>query len=124
MKLFVLTIMSASLLAGAAQAEGDVIKGEQVFKKCMACHTVIDTTNKVGPHLIGVVDRKVATVEGFKYSDSMNEFASTGAIWDQATLDSYLENPKTLVSKTKMAFAGIKKEEERVNLIAFLRGKI
>lgn len=124
MKLFVLTILSTSLLAGTARAEGDVLKGEQISKKCMACHTVIDTTNKVGPHLVGVVGRKVATIEGFSYSDSMKVFASTGAVWDEATLDSYLENSKALVSKTKMAFAGIKKEEERVNLMAFLKSKM
>lgn len=124
MKLFILTIMSVSLLAGTARADGDAIKGEQVFKKCMACHTVTATTNKVGPHLVGVVGRKVATVEGYSYSDSMKEFASTGAVWDEATLGTYLENPKALVSKTKMAFAGIKKEDERANLIAFLKGKM
>ena len=124
MKLFIAVTMSASLLAGAAQAEGDVVKGEQVFKKCMACHTVTAKTNKVGPHLVGVVGRKVATVEGYGYSDSMKEFASTGAVWDEATLDTYIENPQALVSKTKMAFAGIKKEDERANLIAFLKGKM
>lgn len=124
MKLFFLTVLGMSLTVGTALADGDVVKGEQIYKKCMACHSVTDATNKVGPHLIGAVGRKVATVEGFKYSDSMMEYAATGAVWDEATLSAYLESPKAVVAKTKMAFPGLKKEEERVNLVAFLKTKM
>lgn len=67
MKLFFLTIVTLSLTAGTALADGDAVKGEQIYKKCMACHSVTDATNKVGPHLVGVVDRKVAIVEGFNF---------------------------------------------------------
>jgi cytochrome c len=95
------------LMVGMAFADGDVVKGEQAFKKCMACHTVTDKTNKVGPHLFG-----------------MKEYAATGAVWDEATLEAYLENPKMIVSKTKMAFAGLKKPDERSDLIAFLKSKM
>ena len=94
------------LVAGAAQADGDVAKGEQVFKKCMACHTVNDKTNKVGPHLVGIVGRPVASVEGYNYSESMKAHAATSAVWDEAALQAYLENPKAIVAKSKMAFAG------------------
>jgi cytochrome c len=111
-------------MVGVAFADGDVVKGEQVFKKCMACHTVTDKTNKVGPYLVGVVGRKVASVEGFNYSASMKEYAATGAVWDEATLQAYLENPKMIVSKTKMAFAGLKKPDERNDLIAYLKSKM
>jgi cytochrome c len=124
MKLFVLTTLSMCLFAGTAMANGDAVAGEKVFKKCMACHTVTDKTNKVGPHLVGVVGRKVAVVEGYKYSDSMKEYGATGAVWDEVSLDAYLENPKATVLKTKMAFAGLKKEDERQNLIAFLKSKM
>jgi len=112
------------LAAGPAQADGDAAKGEQVFKKCMACHTVSDKTNKVGPYLLGVVGRPAASVEGYAYSEGMKAFAATGAIWDEATLLAYLENPKAVVAKTKMAFAGLKKEDERAGLIAFLKTKM
>ena len=105
MKLFVLITLSISLMAGTALADSDVLTGEKVFKKCMACHTVADKTNKVGPYLVGIVGRKVAIVEGFSYSDSMKEYAATGAVWDEMALDAYLENPKATVLKTKMAFA-------------------
>jgi cytochrome c len=118
-------VIAAFLLtAGAAQADGDVAKGEQVFKKCMACHTVNDKTNKVGPHLVGIVGRPVASVEGYKYSESMTAHAAGGAVWDEAALHAYLENPKAIVAKSKMAFAGLKKEDERADLIAFLKTKM
>lgn len=124
MKLFVLIILGISLLAGPALADGDALQGEKVFKKCMACHAVTDTTNKVGPHLVGVVGRKAAAVEGYSYSDSMKEYAATGAVWDELALDAYLENPKSTVLKTKMVFAGLKKGDEREDLIAFLKSKM
>ena len=112
------------LAAGPAQADGDAAKGEQVFKKCMACHTVNDKANKVGPHLVGIVGRPVASVEGFSYSEDMKANGATGAVWDEAALMAYLENPKAVVAKTKMAFAGLKKEDERADLIAFLKTKM
>jgi len=119
-----LAIIFCLLAAGPALADGDVAKGEQVFKKCMACHTVNDKTNKIGPHLVGIVGRPVALVEDYKYSDDMKAYGATGAVWDEAALLAYLENPKAIVAKTKMAFAGLKKEDERANLIAFLKTKM
>jgi len=124
MKLFVQIALSLGLMTTTALADGDVAKGEQVFKKCMACHAIADTTNRVGPHLVGIVGRKVAGVEGYAYSTGMKDYAATQAIWDEAALSAYLENPKTIVAKTKMAFAGIKKENERADLIAFLKSKM
>jgi cytochrome c len=112
------------LAAGPALADGDVAKGEQVFKKCMACHAVNDKANKVGPHLVGIVGRPVASVEGYSYSEAMKAYAATAAVWDEAALLAYIENPKALVAKTKMAFAGLKKEDERADLIAFLKTKM
>ncbi|MEQ1523401.1 MAG: c-type cytochrome [Aestuariivirga sp.] len=123
MRLFVLTMVGIGLMSGAALADGDAVKGEKTFKKCMACHTIADKANKVGPHLVGLVGRAVASVEGYTYSDSMKKYAATGAVWDEAALQAYLENPKAIVAKSKMAFPGIKKEDERQDLIAFLKTK-
>jgi len=117
--------MAAFLVGtGTVQADGDVAKGEQVFKKCMACHAINDKTNKVGPHLVGVVGRPVASVEDYKYSEDMKAHGATGAVWDETSLTAYLENPKAVVPKTKMTFAGLKKEDERADLIAFLKSKM
>jgi cytochrome c len=112
------------LVNSAALADGDAVKGEQIFKKCAACHAVTDKTNKVGPYLFGVFNRKVASVEVYNYSDGMKEFAATGAMWDEATLSAYLENPKAIVPRTKMGFGGIKDGEQRTDLIAFLKSKM
>ena len=124
MKLFVFIAFGMGLMMQTAFADGDALNGEKVFKKCMACHTAADKTNKVGPYLAGIVGRKVAVAEGFNYSDGMKEYAATGAVWDEATLTTYLASPKAVVPKTKMAFAGIKKPDELVDLIAYLKGKM
>jgi cytochrome c len=123
MKFILLTAASFGFCSTVAFAAGDAANGEKIFKKCMACHSIADKVNKVGPYLLGVFDRPVASAEGFSYSDSMKEYAATGAKWDEATLLTYLENPKLVVAKTKMAFAGLKKEDERNDLIAFLKSK-
>ncbi len=123
MKRALFPILALTLISSVAWADDDLIKGEQTFKKCLACHSIADKTNKVGPSLLGVVGRKPASFEGYNYSDSMKEYAATGAIWDEATLNTYLENPKGLVAKTKMAFTGIKNEAERKALIAYLKSK-
>ncbi len=107
-------------LTAVAAAEGDIKKGEKVFKKCKACHAVGEKAkNKVGPQLNGVVGRSWGTVEGFKYSKALIEM-SDGKVWDAEALDVYLTKPKKLIPKTKMAFAGLKKEKDRVNVIAYL----
>lgn len=104
-----------------ASAEADVLKGEKAFKKCIACHAVDKPVNKLGPHLIGIVGRGVASVEGYKYSVAMTAYAATQPVWDDAVLNAYLENPKSVVVKTKMAFGGIKNVEERADIIAYLK---
>jgi cytochrome c len=101
-----------------AMAEGDAAAGEKVFKKCKACHVIDKKKNRLGPHLIGVFGRTSGTMEGFKYSKAMQEAAIT---WDEATMDAYLADPKGYIPKNKMAFVGLKKEEDRVNLIAYLK---
>ncbi|MCR4268685.1 cytochrome c family protein, partial [Nitratireductor sp. ZSWI3] len=104
-------------------AAADATKGEAIFKRCQACHTVEDGgANKVGPNLWEIVDRPVASHEGFSYSAGMKEFAEGGSThWTYENLDHFLTNPKGLVSGTAMAFAGLKKIEDRADLIAFLR---
>ncbi|MEO1495098.1 MAG: cytochrome c family protein [Pseudomonadota bacterium] len=108
-----------ALSVGAAHA-GDVAKGEKVFKRCKACHKVEDGKNGVGPHLFGVVGRAVASVDGYKYSKGMTSYAEGGAVWDAERLDAYLTAPKKEVKGTKMAFAGLRKDTQRADIIAYL----
>ena len=120
------TIIAAAVIAAMclpALADGDAAKGEKVFVKCKTCHDVDKGVNRVGPTLKGVVGRPVASVEGFKYSEDMLAKGKEGAVWDEATLAAYLPDPKAWVPKTKMAFAGLKKPEDVMVLIAYLKTK-
>ncbi len=101
-----------------AMAEGDAAAGEKVFKKCKACHVIDKEKNRLGPHLIGVIGREAGSIDGFKYSKAMME---SGITWDDETLDAYLADPKGYVPKNKMAFVGLKKEEDRANVIAYIK---
>ena len=107
-----------SVLAAPAFAEGDAKKGKRVFNKCKACHVANKEKNRVGPHLVGLFGRTAGTVEGYKYSDAMIEY---GVEWDEETIAEYLAAPKKVVKGTKMAFAGLKKEKDIVNIIAYLK---
>ncbi len=104
----------SSNVALAADAE----KGKKVFNKCKACHFADKDKNKVGPHLVGIFGRPAASLEGFKYSDSLKE---SGIVWDDASMDEYLTDPKAMVPNGKMAFVGLKKEEDRADVIAYLK---
>ena len=109
------------MIAGTAMAaECDVAAGEKQFRKCKACHKTEDGAKGVGPHMFGVVGRAVGSVEGFNYSSGMVDYAAGGTVWDAARLDAYLAKPKDEVPGTKMAFAGIKKEDQRADLICYL----
>ena len=104
--------------AGAAMAAGDVDKGAKLYKRCKACHTLDEGgKNKVGPNLFGIFGREAGTLEGFKFSKAMK---ASDMVWDEATLDQFLTKPKKFIPKTKMGFPGLKKENQRADIIAYL----
>lgn len=119
-------LLAASLLVlipavTPAFAEGDVAKGEKLFKRCAACHSVTaDGASKAGPNLHDVVGRTTGTLEGFKYSDAMVKLGAEGHVWTPEELDKFIENPKKLVPGTKMSFPGLKKPEDRADVVAYL----
>jgi cytochrome c len=115
--------VAALLFASPAWAEGDAALGAKVFNKCKTCHENEKGVNRVGPTLKGVVGRKTASVEGFKYSEAMAKKGAEGQVWDDATLTSYITDPKGFIPGNKMAFPGIKNADELANLIAFLKTK-
>lgn len=108
----------ATLLASA-----DAGAGEAVFKKCASCHTSEKGgPNKVGPGLWDIVNRPIASHEGFSYSAGMTTFSEGHKVlWDYDHLNFFLEAPKKHVPGTAMGFVGLKKNDERANLIAYLR---
>ena len=105
-----------ALLAGA-----NLAAGEKLSKKCSACH-VFDAggQNKVGPALWNVVNRPLGASEGYAYSGALAGF---GGAWDYAALNAFLAKPKGYISGTKMNFAGLKKPQDRANLIAWMRAR-
>ena len=107
--------------ANLAHAAGDAQAGEAIFKKsCAVCHTTDAGKNKIGPSLHGVIGRHSASLTDYSYSDAMKKADRT---WDDQTLDTYLANPRDLVPGTKMIFVGLKNEEDRKNVIAFLESQ-
>ena len=105
---------------GELLAAADAGKGEKVFGKCKACHK-LDGKDATGPHLNGVVGRAVASADGFAYSDAMTAHAGEAPEWTPEALQEFLTNPKGVVPGTKMSFAGLKKIEDRANLVAYLQ---
>lgn len=118
-----------AVAGGSALAEGDAAKGEKVFKKCKACHTIKDGgKNRVGPNLFGVVGRKAGSAPKYKYSKSYPAAGENGLTWNEDELLEYLTDPKTYIKKatgdnkarSKMAFK-LKKEKDRKDVIAYLK---
>ena len=104
---------------GLAHAAGDPAEGEKVFAKCKICHQIGEgAKNAVGPELNGVIGRKAGTAPGYNYSDANK---SSGITWDEATFREYIKNPKAKIPGTKMIFAGLPKETDIDNLLAYLQ---
>jgi cytochrome c len=117
----VLAILLLLAAAPLARADGDPAKGEKAFRMCSACHSATDDTNKVGPHLKGVVGRKAGSVEGYEYSAAMKAKGQDGLMWTEENLEAYLASPKTFVPGNKMASPGVKRANERDDIIAYLK---
>ena len=108
-------VAAVAVAVDAALAEA----GEKVFAKCKACHQVGDgAKNRTGPHLNGVIGRAIGGVDGFKYSGTM---AGMGGVWDEATLAGFLADPRGTVKGTKMAFAGLKSEDDIAAVTEYLK---
>jgi cytochrome c len=107
----------AGWAAGALAA--DPAEGEKVFnQKCKVCHQIGEgAKNFVGPELNGLIGRKTGSAPDYNYSDANKE---SGIVWNEDNLKQYLANPKKVIPGTKMIFAGLPKESDRDNLVAYL----
>ncbi|WP_407495596.1 c-type cytochrome [Pseudooceanicola sp. MF1-13] len=110
------------MVQAEAAGFGDAEAGASVFRKCQSCHSVgAGAEDRVGPHLNGLFGRRAGAHDGFRYSEDMAMMGADGLTWTLDTLNAYLENPKALVSRTRMNFAGLKDAEDRADVLAFLR---
>jgi len=110
--------LAAMTLVPAAQAQ-DATAGEQVYKKCVPCHSIgPGAKNKVGPELNGLDGRTAGTAPGYNYSKANKE---SGIVWNEAAFKEYIRDPRAIVKGTKMSFAGIKKPDEIDSLWAYLK---
>ncbi|MFN4159148.1 MAG: c-type cytochrome [Gemmobacter sp.] len=119
-----LAVVAAACLGQAAADEiGDRARGKDLFRtQCASCHQIgPEAKNRIGPPLNGVFGRRAGTVGGFAYSKSILRMGNDGLAWTLETLDAYVENPKALVSGTRMNFRGLKDRDDRLAVLAYLR---
>lgn len=111
-------VAAAAIVAAVPALAGDPKAGATVFKKCQACHAVGENAkNKVGPELNGIFGRTAGSLPDYKYSEAMK---TSGIVWSPETFAEYIKAPKAMVPGTAMAFAGLKKEKEIEDVIAYL----
>lgn len=113
----ILMVVVGMLIATSANAGS--LPGEKIFKsKCRVCHSLEVGKRKIGPSLGGIFDRKAGIVDGYRYSKAMKE---STIIWTEETLDRFIKKPRKFVSGTKMRFGGIRKKQQRDDLIEYLK---
>jgi len=111
-------------VAGVSHAEvgGDAENGAMLFRQCSGCHQVGEgATDRIGPHLNNIFDRPAGAAEDFRYSSGFQRAANGGLVWTFETLDDFIENPRRLVSNTRMSFRGLSEQKDRDDLLAYLR---
>jgi len=126
---FALTLLIASTVGAAAQdlPVGDPVAGKRVFGKCAGCHYYNKEKKKLGPHLVGIFDRKIGSIEKFKYSKPFKKIAEDGMVWDEKTLDEYFKDPVAFTKKyggrRGNMMLKLKDPQDRADVIAFLKDK-
>ncbi|MEQ9520418.1 MAG: cytochrome c family protein [Parvibaculum sp.] len=114
--------LALALPIAAQASEPDLEKGAKVFKKCQACHTLEEGgANKIGPNLHGIFTRPAASAADFNYSDAMTAKGAEIGTWTDEFLTEYLAKPRDFVPGTNMSFAGLRKESDLANILAFLK---
>ena len=118
-----LTVVALAVgLSLPAFAEGDAVAGAKVYNRCKSCHAVgKGARNRVGPQLNGIVGAEIASVDGFKYSKAFKDKKAESLVWTEQALAAYLKKPRDYIPRTRMVFGGLNKEEDRINVIAYLK---
>ncbi len=98
---------------------GDPKRGEKIYGRCFACHAI--DRDRTGPRHAGLFGRRAGSVAGFNYSPAMKKAGANGLVWTEETLDKFLQNPTKFVPGTRMGYAGVKDDQERADLLAYLK---
>ena len=116
-----LALASLAAAPSPSDAEGDAAQGERIYRPCAACHMIGEgAVNRVGPHLNGIVGRPIGALAGYEFSDVLRAAGAEGRVWDAGALDRFLEAPRDYFPGTRMVFRGIRSEEDRADLIAYM----
>jgi cytochrome c len=102
-------------VSGKATETEQVTRGQQVYKRCLACHSL--DRNRTGPRHCGLFGREAGSLPGFRYSPAMT---SSGIVWDRDTLDRFIENPRAFIPGNRMGYAGIRDSTDRRAIVAYL----
>jgi cytochrome c len=113
-----LACIAAPLLAFGLPS-GDPARGEKIYDRCQACHAI--DRDRTGPRHMGLFGRVAGSVPGFPYSPAMKKAGANGLVWNEQTLDKFLQSPTQYVPGTRMGYAGVKDDQERADLIAYLK---
>lgn len=117
-----LAVLLAVLLPSATAVAGDAVRGERVFQRCYACHSVDPAeTGLPGPSLHGIVGRRAGAQAGFEYSPALRALAARGHVWTPSALDAFLADPLAVVPDNAMAFFGLPSPRDRADLVAYLQ---
>jgi cytochrome c len=117
--------LAGLVLAGLAQQASaqDAANGERIFARCAVCHGIGDTTKPLGPNLNNVIGRTAGTLEEFaaRYSPAMKEAGAGGIVWSEETIAEYITDPRAFIPGNRMAFPGLRDEQERADVIAYIK---
>jgi len=114
-------VAAAALLAVVFGARADPVRGERVFQRCFACHSVAAGEDKLpGPNLRGVIGRRAGTLAAFRFSPALVAAGARGLVWTRETLDAYLADPSLFIPGTEMGLPGLRESDDRRDVIDFL----
>jgi cytochrome c len=114
-----LVLAAVAPLAALALPPGDALRGEKIYGRCFACHAI--DRDRTGPRHAGLFGRRAGSVPNFPYSPAMKRAGANGLVWNEETLDKFLQNPTKLVPGTRMTYAGVTSDQDRADLLAYLK---
>jgi cytochrome c len=117
----VVVLAAAGAMAAPGAPPGDPARGEKIYQRCIGCHSL--DRDRTGPHHAGVFGRQVGGVGGFAYSQALRKAGAAGMVWDEKTLDAFLNDPRKFLPGTRMGYGGVKNDQERADLIAYLKAQ-